>query len=178
MGKYSDFERVPRDWYPTPEKAFLPLAPLVYEGRYIEPCAGDGTLIRHMVKHTKARLVVASDIAPQNDTIIETDLFFYDDRWKPDFFITNPPWLNDGKSDYQLNRIIMHLSDIAPTWLLLDGNFLFNKKSQEAMERCRYVLPIGRVKWIADSKYTGKENVGWYLFDKNSYCNTQLLGRR
>ena len=49
MGKRSDYERKERDFYPTPLEAFLPVVPhLPYNFTYIEPCAGDGTLIKHI----------------------------------------------------------------------------------------------------------------------------------
>ncbi len=49
MGKRSDFERVPRDFYPTPYEAVVPLlAHLPENCSYAEPCAGDGALIKHL----------------------------------------------------------------------------------------------------------------------------------
>jgi hypothetical protein len=38
-------------------------------------------------------------------------------------------------------------------------------------------VAIGRVKWIEDSKFTGKDNACWYLFDKNEMSGTQFYGR-
>jgi len=40
MGKRSDFERVERDFYPTPEAAVLPLLPHLPDSyfTFIEPC--------------------------------------------------------------------------------------------------------------------------------------------
>ena len=49
MGKRSDFDRVPRDYYPTPIEAVKPLIDhLDYSFDYVEPCAGDGRLISHI----------------------------------------------------------------------------------------------------------------------------------
>ena len=54
MGKRSDFDRVPRDYYPTPIEAVEPLlAHLPYAFDYVEPCAGDGRLIRHITNLTQ-----------------------------------------------------------------------------------------------------------------------------
>ena len=54
MGKRSDFERVERDFYPTPIEAVRPLVPhLPKTGLFAEPCAGDGRLIRHIEQLTK-----------------------------------------------------------------------------------------------------------------------------
>ena len=49
MGKRSDFERKPRDFYPTPIEAVEPLLPHLPEGfKFAEPCAGNGALIEHL----------------------------------------------------------------------------------------------------------------------------------
>lgn len=49
MGKRSSFERVERDFYPTPLEAVHPLLPHLNESsRFIECCAGDGRLVRHL----------------------------------------------------------------------------------------------------------------------------------
>jgi hypothetical protein len=49
MGKRSSFERIPRDFYPTPLKAVLPLIPYLRGVRtFAEPCCADGALVRHL----------------------------------------------------------------------------------------------------------------------------------
>ena len=49
MGKRSNFERKPRDFYETPIEAVLPLIPhLGYDFTFVEPCAGAGVLIDHL----------------------------------------------------------------------------------------------------------------------------------
>ena len=48
MGKRSDFERRPGDFYPTPRAAALPLIAHLRGGgiaTFAEPCAGDGALV-------------------------------------------------------------------------------------------------------------------------------------
>ena len=74
-------------------------------------------------------------------------------------FITNPPW-----SRQILLPLIYHLVELKPTWLLLDGNFLFNKSSADVLKYCHKVVAIGRVKWIPNSPYTSKDNAMWALF--------------
>jgi len=46
MGKRSNFERVERDYYPTPIQAVEPLIDHLPQGTFdfVEPCAGDGRL--------------------------------------------------------------------------------------------------------------------------------------
>jgi hypothetical protein len=49
MGKRSDFQRKPRDFYPTPFAAVEPLiGHLPRKFKFSEPCAGDGQLCRHL----------------------------------------------------------------------------------------------------------------------------------
>ena len=49
MGKRSSFERIPRDFYPTPHAAVPPLIPHLRGVRtFAEPCCGDGALVRHL----------------------------------------------------------------------------------------------------------------------------------
>lgn len=52
MGKRSSFERIERDFYPTPYKAVPPLIPhLRGVIKFAEPCCGNGALIRHLERH-------------------------------------------------------------------------------------------------------------------------------
>lgn len=177
MGKYSDMERVPRDWYPTPLKAVYPLAPFLRNKSYIEPCAGDGRLAEHIFKlQPDSTLVEAYDIEPQAEEVLGVPIIQRDIVRQPikevyedvDCFVTNPPWLNNKTSGYQLNKIITLLSSVLPTWLLLNGNYVFNKKSAECMRHCTDVVPIGRVKWIEGSKSAGKEDCAWFCFDSRN----------
>lgn len=174
MGKRSDFKRVERDFYPTPEAAVLPLLDhLEYDATYIEPCAGDGALID--VLDRMLNLLMAYDIEPKRPGILPRDALEYCPRlgvcW-PDYFITNPPW--DRKI---LHPLIEHLSDIAPTWLLFDADWVHTKQSAPFMPRLRKIVSVGRVKWIPDSKMTGKDNCAWHLFDKPSDDPTLFYGR-
>lgn len=174
MGKYSNFERNSRDWYGTPIKAVYPLGPFLKDKRYIEPCAGDGRLIEHIRKlQPTATCVAACDLEPQVPSVLGVKIFQKNilEDFKTDIsdmadcFVTNPPWINDKQSGFQLNTMIMKLSSILPTWFLMDGNYLFNKKSAPCMSVCTDVVPIGRVKWIEGSANTGKENCAWFRFD-------------
>lgn len=173
MGKRSDFERVPRDFYPTPREAVLPLLPHLEEGVFVaEPCAGDGALARHL--HIAGwRVAYAADITPMADGIEQVDALGSSiDRCVCDMIVTNPPW--DRKI---LHPMITHFSDQLPTWLLFDADWIHTKQSAPFMSRLRKVVSVGRVKWIPDSKMTGKDNCAWYLFDKPSDEPTIFVGR-
>jgi hypothetical protein len=171
MGKRSSFERIPRDFYPTPAEAVAPLLRhLSYETRFWEPCAGDGALIDHLVA-AGHRCAGAWDIEPQR-----ADIARHDARTRLvgniDCFITNPPW-----SRPILHELIAHLSRQAPTWLLFDADWMHTRQAVPFMPLLRKVVSVGRVKWIPDSPFTGKDNCCWYLFDARSQAPAQFVGR-
>lgn len=171
MGKRSSFDRRPRDFYPTPREAVLPLLPhLPRVSCFAEPCAGDGALIQHL-SEAGHRCVWASDIEPRRSDIFENDAA-ETGLGDAEMFITNPPWTRDV-----LHPIIVNLSRQAPTWLLFDADWMHTRQSAPFMPLLRKVVSVGRVKWIPDSPFTGKDNCCWYLFDANSEGATVLVGR-
>lgn len=163
MGKRSNFERNPRDLYPTPYEAVVPLLPFLGEyTRFHEPCAGDGRLVTHLERHGHHARMVA-DIEPQGDkypdmmtfNALETDIW----HLSADCIITNPPW--DRKI---LHPMIEHFRKFHPTWLLFDADWKHTKQAKPYLKYCDKVVSVGRVKWIEGSKMTGKDNCAWYLF--------------
>lgn len=171
MGKRSSFERIPRDFYPTPVEAVRPLLAHLAPGtRFVEPCAGDGRLVDHLAA---AGHVCASayDIEPRRGDIRQHDAM---DRLvgNLDCFITNPPWDRSI-----LHPLIAHLSRQAPTWLLFDADWMHTRQSAPFMPMLRKIVSVGRVKWIADSPFTGKDNCCWYLFDGTADAPAQFVGR-
>lgn len=171
MGKRSSFERVERDFYPTPESAVRPLlAHLVPGTRFCEPCAGDGRLVDHLTRagHICAR---ARDIEPRRADIERKDALSTL-TGNIDCFITNPPW--DRKV---LHPLIVHLSAQAPTWLLFDADWMHTKQAMPFLPLLRKIVSVGRVKWIEDSPFTGKDNCCWHLFDARSDAPAQFVGR-
>ena len=88
------------------------------------------------------------------------------------YIITNPPWDREI-----LHPMIEHFSALRPTWLLLDADWIHTKQSAPFMPWLRKIVSVGRVKWIPDSKMTGKDNCAWHLFDQNSEGQTEFVGR-
>ena len=151
MGKRSDFPRKPRDAYPTPAAAVLPLLPHLHMfSTFDEPCCGDKQLVNHL-ENFGHKCLQASDTNRDARKITSSDA---------DYFITNPPWQRDV-----MHSIIANLSKIRPCWFLIDADWMHTKQAIPYMARCRKIVSIGRVKWIPDSRYTGKDNCCWYLFD-------------
>ena len=172
MGKRSSFERVPRDFYPTPREAVLPLLPHLSPGtRFCEPCAGDGRLIAHL--EAAGHVCECSfDIEPKGGVIYTGDARHLWSDGNPDCYITNPPW-----ERATLHEIIVNLSSHLPTWLLFDADWMHTRQSAPFMPLLRKVVSVGRVKWIPDSPFTGKDNCCWHLFDANSDAPAVLIGR-
>jgi len=169
MGKRSDFEREKLDFYPTPLEAVLPLLPwLKPQTHFCEPCAGAGDLVGHLQAHGHV-CTSAFDVEPQSDKVWRNDASFvtWDDAAGADCFITNPPW--DRKP---LHQIIERCSSMMDTWLLFDSDWMFTKQSRPYLSYCDLIVTVGRVKWIADSDMTGKDNCCWYRFTPRKVVGT------
>jgi len=193
MGKRSTgrFERRERDFYQTPYEAVAPLAkhfrPFLkpYNSKdtkqlisFIEPCAGDFTLARHLIS-LGFYGQDAFDIYPMHDYVSWGDATDYDfcyyrkERYNADFYISNPPWDRNI-----LHPIIENLSSILPTWLLFDADWMHTKQSASYMKICKKIISVGRIKWIENSNSVGKDNAAWYFFDINHTGPTQFIGRQ
>lgn len=165
MGKRTNFERRERDYYPTPLEAVRPLVPHISRAvTFHEPCVGGGHLEGHLSSYgykCKGR----GDIATGQDALKIKEC-------AGDVFITNPPW------DWEiLSPLIAHLSDLAPTWLLLNADLMHNKRMAKHMTHCVKVVSVGRVSWMNNGK-KGFENAAWYLFDAGFECaQTQFYAR-
>ena len=169
MGKRSNFERNPRDFYPTPKEAVIPLLPhLPEKGLFAEPCAGDGRLIGHIEELTGLAGYWMTDIEPHADFIGNGDART-DKIVGCDICITNPPW--DRKI---LHPLIDNLSNQLPTWLLFDADWMHTKQSVPYIKMCSKIVSVGRIKWFGNM--TGKDNCAWYLFDRKAN-NTIFYGR-
>lgn len=157
-------ERRPRDFYPTPESAVLPLLPWLNEGtKFAEPCAGECDLIHHLEKHGH-ECRWASDIEPRSERNYDAQIDAFDLKSDyiedSDYIITNPPW--DRKI---LHPMIEHFRKLRPTWLLLDADWMHTKQARPYLQYCSMIVSVGRVKWIPDSPHVGFDNAAWYLFN-------------
>lgn len=167
MGKRSDFKPRPQDKYFTPEAGVLPLLQFLEPNTwFIEPCAGDGRLIRHLEKYGHS-CRWASDIEPENESIKQVNAL---ELVKPvmiacaEVIITNPPW-----SRPILHELIQYLPSLRPTWLLFDADWMHTRQASQLIKTCAKIVSIGRLKWIEDSPYVGKDNSCWYFFPGGGY---------
>lgn len=161
MGKNSNFERHPRDYYPTPYEAVLPLLKHI-SGEFIEPCAGDGRLIRHLEKNG-LNCTYACDIEPQEGDcrlkIEAKDVLFFDAKLPPaQQIITNPPWEREI-----LHQMIESFRIHAPTWLLFDSDWMFTGQAKPYLNYCDKIVSIGRISWMGNG-VSSLDNCCWYHF--------------
>lgn len=176
MGKRSSFERRERDFYPTPAEAVQPLLRHVRHGdMFVEPCAGDGALVRHL-ERAGLSCKRASDIEPRADWIAAEDALA-DQPWpwcddSVEYIITNPPWSRDV-----LHPMIVAFSDLKPTWLLFDADWSHTRQAAPYLPRLRKIVSVGRVKWIPGSPFSGKDNCAWHLFDRPAADPALFFGR-
>ena len=182
MGKRSDYVRKPRDYYPTPLEAVLPLIPHLPEKyTFVEPCAGDSDLTNHLESSTQGVCLAEYDLEPQNIDIEYLDALDLREKhlYDCDLIITNPPWIRTKRSDYLMHRLLETFSDLRPTWFLLDSDWAYTLQASEYLQqRCQKIVAIGRVKWIPDSTGTGTDNASWYLFDKNKKGPTEFYNEK
>ena len=148
MGKRSDFERIPRDYYPTPYEAVLPLVPHLPQKpfSYAEPCAGDGRLISHLAKHG-GEVRYAYDIEPRSDWVKEADALTQG-YTQCEYIITNPPW-----NRKILHPMIEHFADFKPTWLLFDADWMHTKQSTPYLLPGHFYQNAGRAGPTFKSKF-------------------------
>ena len=176
MGKRSNFERIKKDKYMTWDKAaILPLVPHIDFVDYMEPCAGDGSLIRNLSFYSpKCRW--SSDIEPdaagyaygikKHDALLLNNPF----GWP---IVTNPPW-----ERRLLHPMIDHFMNIAPfVWLLFDADWAHTLQSSPYIKHIEKIVSVGRVKWIPGTTMCGKDNCAWYKFRKGHVDGPKFYGR-
>jgi hypothetical protein len=158
MGKRSDFLRIARDNYATPARAVEPLLPwLPPQSRFIDPCCNGGPseLIDRLI-HAGHVLYGAYSWPDDDARVTKYDI-------EPGVIVvTNPPYWGQPRD---LHPLIENLSSQAVTLLLMSADWMHNKRSAEILHyRCRMIVSARRVKWIAGSEHTAKDNAAWYQF--------------
>lgn len=155
MGKRSDFERRKNDAYQTPAPAVAPLIPhLRGISTFAEPCCGEGRLITTLERYG-LECTYRGDIETGQDALVDPSLSL----GRFDAIITNPPWTREI-----LHPMIQRFQEIAPTWLLFDADWIHTRQAVPFIDQCSHIVSVGRVKWIEDSKFTGKDNAAWHRF--------------
>lgn len=184
MAKRSDgtFERIARDFYPTPLPPVLDLAPFLRNVTcFGEPFVGNGDLAFHL-ESLGFECGMATDIEPTytaeigfGATVLDVmKLTELDVPERVSHFISNPPWPEPRANGRPTVGMIHHLAALRPTWLLLSADFAHNVYAPEVLDFCLTIVSAGRVKWIEGSDHAAKDNAAWYLFDKqaDAICTT------
>lgn len=127
----------------------------------------------HVESAFDASCVAAYDIHPLTESVARLDslLLTFDHLCGADFIITNPPWKRE-----LLHKMIARFMRLAPTWLLFDADWWHTSQAAPFRRYVRKIVSVGRVKWIEDSESNGKDNVCWYLFDKDNIGPTRAYG--
>lgn len=175
MGRRSSFIRRKNDAYFTPYKAIPPLLPHLRQNvAFVEPCAGDGRLVRHLERHGHM-CVFKSDIAPQSNDIIISDCMEAAIYRKPlpagMVTITNPAWTRE-----LLHPMIERFRKCGPTWLLFDAGWAYTLQAKPYLKYCSKIVATPRLKWIEGSKHDAIEDAVWYCFGDEE-VDTVFYGR-
>ena len=144
MGKYSNFDKVDKDFYPTIDPACMTpmFINLNRKSTYAEPCYGNGDLedmlmeTAHCVWRSDIRKTVGCSKVQDALSITESDLI------DADKIITNPPYTRRD-----LLPMIDHFLTLKDTWLLLPADFMHNKYFSPYVGKCRLILSVGRMYW-------------------------------
>lgn len=172
MGKRSNFERKPKDYYVTPVEAlnYTFLKALRDNGTttFIEPCAGNNALTCHLESYG-LECFGSYDIEPKSPDVEKCDAFYL--KASAHAIITNPPWTRRI-----LHPMIEHFRQMNDAWLLFDADWAHTKQSAPFIPFCHMIISVGRLSWEQNG-VTGKDNVAWYLFRKTA-AETIFLGRQ
>lgn len=170
MGKRSNFDKVPKDFYGTTDPKAVPpkLVEFIRGKSYAEPCYGNGDLedLLMDVATCKWRSDIRETVG--SSKVVDAMCLSKEDIAGCDYIITNPPFSRDV-----LLPLIDHFVSMKPTWLLLPADYMHNVYFGDYMQRCRRVISVGRLKWFKDSKHTSTDNFAWYFWVKGATTDTR-----
>lgn len=157
------FERIPRDLYRTFDpRAGQALHPFLEPHcRFVEPCAGEGDLIRQL-EALGHECIGASDIQPLAPGIQKGDALKLRRLPFDSIIITNPPWRR-----VWLHQLIKHFLTLGESWLLFDADWMHTQQAGPLMHHCRRIVSVGRLLWIPGTSDDGKDNIAWYNFSRH-----------
>lgn len=184
MGKRSNFERVPKDFYQTIDpRAVAPLLPyLKPHTRFAEPMCGEFALVRQLERaghvcswasdiERRDTEIVSSGVTVGYKSTVADALTLTTPLQQADCIITNPVW-----SRPLLHQMIEHFRKQNMSWLLLDAAWAFTKQSSEYMKYCSMFIAVGRLFWIPGTRVSGKDDAAWLRMEM-SPCETRFIGR-
>lgn len=162
-------ERHRNDYYRTIDpRAVASLAPHIAPGSlYLEPCAGDGSLIG-LLHGIGLDCYGRFDLAPACPFIPRRDAFTLEKG--EGRIITNPPWYRP-----LLHALIAHFVAVAQeAWLLFDSAWAQTKQAAALGVRyCTDIVAAGRLKWFENSKSDATDDCSWYRFSADKHHDTR-----
>ena len=174
MGKRSNYENnTPKDFWPTRDPSAIPqtFMSMVRGKTYAEPCYGDGDLedLLMEIAHCKWRSDVRETVG--SSKVMDATTLTKEMLTGCDMIITNPPF-----SWSLLKPLLDHLPTLKPTWFLLPANVMHNKRMGPYMEKCAWVISIGRLYWM-ENKVRGVDDFAWFRFHEEWEDDTGFIGR-
>ena len=76
-----------------------------------------------------------------------------------------------------MHAMIEHFSELVPTWLLIELDWFATIQSAPYVFLCSDIVPIGRIRWVPDTKMSSYDNFVWARFDATHTSNTTLHPR-
>lgn len=174
MGKRNNFEKKPRDFYPTFDpRAVEPLVPFIRGKTYAEPCYGDGDLedLLMDVATCKWRSDVRETVG--SSKVMDALSLTKEQLSGIDLIVTNPPFTRSI-----LMPMLSHFITLKPTWLLLPADYMHNIYFGDAMRKCQKVVSVGRLQWIKDSEHSSADNFCWYFWPQWATHETTVFRGR
>lgn len=157
------------DFYRTIDaRAVAALAPHLVPGcRFLEPCAGDGSLIG-LLEAAGFECYGRFDLAPACPYVPRRDAMTLDPG--EGTIITNPPWLRPT-----LHRLIAQFVEVAEeAWLLFDSSWCQTGQASALGQRwCTDVVAAGRLKWFENSTSDATDDCSWYRFSRDKQAPTR-----
>jgi len=144
VSKRSDFDKIPRDYYPTTDPKSIPpkFIEFIRGKTYAEPCCGEGDLVDLLMDISICRW--ESDIEDRGaGKVWDAMCLSKHELEKCDLIITNPPYTKSV-----LLPMIDHFISLKPTWLLLPSDLMHNIYFAPYMKRCSKVVSVGRLFWF------------------------------
>lgn len=171
MGKRSDFEKIPKDFYPTVDpRAVVPLIPFVRGKTYAEPCYGEGDLEDLLADVATCKWRSDVRVTVGSSTVVDALSLTKEQLSGIDLIITNPPF-----SRSTLLPLLDHCISLKPTWFLLPADYMHNNYFGPYMKKCQKIVSIGRLKWFKDSEASSTDNFAWYFWPKGATNETTVF---
>jgi hypothetical protein len=169
----SGYDRIERDFYPTPRTATeaifetvdwfgTPTLQAVWE-----PACGDGAMSNVLAEHFSK--VISTDIHPMMEGATKADFYTYEPDELFTWIITNPPY--GDEIDKFMERVQFWVKKGVHCSLLARNELDSAKCRAKFFRDCPNFLEkrvlLWRPRWVADSTGSPRHNYSWYTWGPN-----------